>query len=108
LGWEQLDTGTLVLWLLLLGCLAVIIITIGIIWVGGDPLVGNLEAMQTEVGAANPGIRWAVRRWDIWPATWRMMEDHPLAGVGFGGYWMAITLYHDGSGEMTPQEARND
>jgi O-antigen ligase len=100
-------TGSLVLRLLLLCCLAVII-TVGIIWVGGDPLVGSLEAMPAEIGAPNPGIRWAVRRWDIWPATWRMITEHPIAGVGFGGYWMAISLYHNGSGEMTPQEAHND
>jgi O-antigen ligase len=100
-------TGSLVLRLLLLSCLAVII-TAGIIWVGGDPLVGNLERMQTEVGAPSQEIRWAVRRWDIWPATWRMIKDHPIAGTGFGGYWMAITLYHEGSGEKTPQEAHND
>jgi O-antigen ligase len=100
-------TGSLVLRLLLLISLA-LIITVGVIWVGGDPLVGSLEAMPSEIGAPNPAIRWAVRRWDIWPATWRMFTDHPMAGVGFGGYWMAISLYHNGSGEMTPQEAHND
>jgi O-antigen ligase len=29
-------------------------------------------------------------------------------GVGFGGYWMAITETHDGSGTLVPQQAHND
>jgi O-antigen ligase len=37
-----------------------------------------------------------------------MIKDHPVAGVGFGGYWIAVTRYHHGSGELTPQEAHND
>jgi O-antigen ligase len=37
-----------------------------------------------------------------------MIKDHPIAGVGFGGFWMAITRYHNASGEMVPQEAHND
>ena len=64
--------------------------------------------MSTEVGASGASVRWAVRRWDIWPATWKLVKDHPVTGVGFGGYWMAITAYHNASGEMTPQEAHND
>ena len=37
-----------------------------------------------------------------------MIKEHPLLGVGFGGYWIAITKYHNGSGEFTPQQAHND
>lgn len=103
---QQFGRSLLVRALLVIGL--ALIITAGIFWVGGDPLVGSLEAMPTEVGAPAEGIRWAVRRRDIWPATWRLIEDHPLAGTGFGGYWMAITAYHDASGEKTPQEAHND
>jgi O-antigen ligase len=40
--------------------------------------------------------------------TWEMIKDHPLVGVGFGGYWIAITRYHKASGELTPQQAHND
>jgi O-antigen ligase len=92
---------------LLIICFATAV-AIGIVWVGGGPLAGSLEAIPTEVGAPSNSVRWAARRWDIWPATWKLIKDHPLAGVGFGGYWMAITAYHDASGEMTPQEAHND
>jgi O-antigen ligase len=37
-----------------------------------------------------------------------MIKDHPLAGTGFGGYWIAVTRYHDATGEVTPQQAHND
>ncbi len=93
--------------ILLIVCL-VIVVGVGIVWVGGDTLVGSLEALPSEVGAPVEGNRWAVRRKDIWPATWQLIKEHPLVGSGFGGYWMAITRYHQGSGEMTPQEAHND
>jgi O-antigen ligase len=92
---------------LLIICL-IVVVSVGIVWVGGDPLVGSLEAIPAEVGAPAEGIRWAVRRKEIWPATWHLIKDHWVTGVGFGGYWMAITAYHQGSGEKMPQEAHND
>jgi O-antigen ligase len=88
--------------------LLVATIALGTIWIGGAPLSASLEAVPTEVGAPSDKSRWAVRRWDIWPATLKMIKDHPIAGVGFGGFWMAITRYHNASGEMVPQEAHND
>lgn len=88
--------------------LLVVTIALGTIWIGGAPLSASLEAVPTEVGAPSDKSRWAVRRWDIWPATLKMIKDHPIAGVGFGGFWMAITRYHNASGEMVPQEAHND
>jgi O-antigen ligase len=48
------------------------------------------------------------RRVDIWRATWLMIKAHPIAGVGFGGYWIAVPQYHDASGAYTPQQAHND
>jgi O-antigen ligase len=88
--------------------LFLVVVAIGVIWIGGSPLATSIEAVPTEIGAQADNSRWAVRRWDIWPATWRLIKDHPVAGVGFDGYWMAITRYHNASGEMTPQQAHND
>lgn len=107
LRWVLRAGSSLVVRALLIGCL-IVAIGVGVVWIGGDPLVGNFQAMPTEVGAPMEGVRWGVRRWDIWPATWRLIKDHPVAGVGYGGYWMAIPEYHDASGEKTPQEAHND
>lgn len=83
-------------------------ISIGIVWVGGDSLLGRLEVIPSEVSARNGGARWGDRRIDIWKASWQLVKAHPVAGVGMGGYWTAITAYHDASGEMTPQRAHND
>jgi O-antigen ligase len=85
-----------------------VVLTIGIISIGGAPLATSLESLPSEIGAQTDKSRWGVRRWDIWPATLKLIKDYPVAGVGFGGYWMAITKYHNASGEMTPQEAHND
>lgn len=105
--WMKHLENSLVVRALLIICL-IVVVSVGIVWVGGDPLVGSLEAIPAEVGAPAEGIRWAVRRKEIWPATWQLIKDHPVTGVGFGGYWMAITAYHQGSGEKSPQEAHND
>ena len=80
----------------------------GVVWVGGDPLAYRLESVPNEFGVKDSDKYTRTNRSTIWPMTWEMIKDHPLAGVGFGGYWVAITKYHHGSGKMTPQEAHND
>jgi O-antigen ligase len=37
-----------------------------------------------------------------------MIEEHPVTGVGFGGFWVAVSRYHEGSGGLVPQQAHND
>ncbi len=105
--WTQRAGRSLMIRTLLIVCL-ISTAGIGIVWVGGDPLLGRLEAIQGEVSAQGDSWRWAVRRRDIWPATWQLIKDHPVTGVGMGAYWIAVTRYHDASGEFTPQEAHND
>jgi O-antigen ligase len=105
--WSQQLVGSLVVRALLIVCL-IITVTIGIVWVGGDSLLGRLEVVPTEVSSREAGARWGERRIDIWRATWQLVKAHPVAGVGMGGYWTAITQFHDASGEMTPQRAHND
>jgi O-antigen ligase len=85
-----------------------VVMMIGIIWVGGDPLALHLEAVPGEFGVTQSDQFTRAYRSTIWPMTWQMIKGHPVAGIGFGGYWIAITKYHHGSGEMTPQEAHND
>lgn len=82
---------------------------VGMIWVGGDPLAERLNSVREEVGAGAAATDPSrTGRAAIWQATWRLCQAHPLTGVGLGGYWMAITRYHDGSGELVPQQAHND
>jgi O-antigen ligase len=88
----------------------VAVVSIAVVWVGGERVVSNLSTVGEELSAQNEeaATRWNTRRVDIWRATWEMFRDNPVAGVGFGGYWAAIPRYHDASGEYIPQQAHND
>lgn len=81
-------------------------VLIGALWVGGDRLASNIESVGTDF--AGDTTRDGASRNEIWRATLKMFAAHPVAGVGFGGYWIAVTAYHDASGNMTPQEAHNE
>ena len=93
--------------LVLLGALVTGLL-LGTLWVGGDRLVSTFEAARGELNPAAAGSREGATRNEIWRATWRMFAGHPILGVGLGGYWVAITAYHDASGSLTPQEAHSD
>lgn len=80
-------------------------VVVGTVWVGGDPLAERMGAVGEEVGAAD-SVR--AGRAGIWADTWRLAAEHPLAGVGLGGYWIAIRTTHGGSGVMIPRQAHND
>ncbi|HVF43154.1 MAG TPA: O-antigen ligase family protein [Pyrinomonadaceae bacterium] len=86
------------------------LVSVAVVWVGGERVVSNLSTVGEELAAQDEAAstRWNTRRVDIWRATWEMFKDHPVAGVGMGGYWVAIPQYHDASGEYTPQQAHND
>jgi len=105
--WFQRLSGSLALRSLLVLSL-VVIVSVGIVWVGGDPLLARLEAIPGEVATREVNARWNERRIEIWKSTWRLIKAHPIAGVGMAGYWTAIPQYHDASGEFTPQRAHND
>jgi len=85
-----------------------VLAAVAVVRVGGERVVSNLSTVGEELGPGDATTRWNTRRVDIWRATWEMIKEHPLAGVGFGGYWTAITEYHDASGAYTPQQAHND
>jgi O-antigen ligase len=77
-----------------------------VVLVGGDPLAGRVDSLALELDR-NVADTFTLRP-TIWRATWELIKEHPVAGVGFGGYWIAITKYHAASGEATPQQAHND
>lgn len=77
-----------------------------VVFVGGDPLVGRIDSISIELDRKTADSY--TLRQNIWRATWKLIRAHPVTGVGFGGYWIAITKYHEASGETTPQEAHND
>jgi len=79
---------------------------ITVLFVGGDPLAGRIDTLSVELNQQT--AQTYTLRQNIWQATWRLIKDHRTAGVGFGGYWIAISQYHHASGETTPQQAHND
>ena len=82
-----------------------LILTVAVVWVGGDSVVSRMETVSGEVSFDTTD---KIRRIEIWRATLSLIKDHPIAGVGFGGYWTAIPRYFRGSGDWSLQQAHND
>jgi O-antigen ligase len=104
--WWRIVHASILRPILIAGLVATVFL--GAIWIGGESLTSRLETVASEVGATSSVGNEGVRRLEVWRATWKMIKDHPLAGVGFNGYWAAIPQYHNASGELTPQQAHND
>jgi O-antigen ligase len=92
--------------LLIVSLLSVVVVSIA--WLGGDQLAQRMETVERDFSMGSSEVRANVTRWDIWSATWKSIKDHPILGVGFGAYSVAISKYHDGSGDMRPRQAHND
>jgi O-antigen ligase len=90
-----------------LAALLLVAVVVGTVWVGGDPLADRVEAVREEAASGAPDPA-RVGRAGVWEDTWRLFEQHPLAGVGLGGYWIAIRTTHRGSGFLVPRQAHND
>lgn len=117
--WQRLTTlssSTTFRAIMLLPLLSLFAVTI--FWVGGEPLSKRLQAIEISEGGATisevardseaTDLREKTTRFDIWKATLRMIAANPVAGVGFAGYSVAISEYHDASGISVPREAHND
>jgi O-antigen ligase len=86
----------------------VVVFVAGVSWVGGERVTTNIELASTAYDQPGLDPRMNTRRKQIWSATWQMFKSHPVVGTGLGAYWIAVTKYHDASGQFTPQEAHND
>jgi O-antigen ligase len=82
-------------------------ITVGMVWLGGDTVADRVASVGEEMTSGTTDATRSGRK-DIWAATWRTFAAHPLTGVGFGGYWVAVSGQHEGSGGLVPQQAHND
>lgn len=92
--------------LALLGVL-ICVVTVGTLWMGGDPLAARIEEARTQL-TDDTSDRRGVSRNEIWRASGAMFLANPILGVGMGAYWAAIPQFHNASGAMTPQQAHND
>ena len=83
-------------------------VAIAAVWVGGDVLTTRLSSLPAEVSKEDVADVAGVRRRELWSATWNLFKAQPLMGSGFGAYAVAITRFHNGSGEWIPEAAHND
>jgi O-antigen ligase len=83
------------------------LLLLGIVWVGGDSLAGRFESVPGEISTESP-THSTIRRKDLWAATWRLIKAQPVTGVGFGGYWAAISTFDNTSGKWRAEQAHND
>lgn len=108
-GWRRFQNlaGGLAVRVFLMACL-IGLFAYGVSWVGGEPVVSNFQNAAADFSQQEMENNTNTSRKEIWSATWQMIKAHPLAGIGFSGYWIGITRYHHASGEITPQQAHND
>lgn len=85
-----------------------IVLSVSVIWMGGDTLVSRLENIPGDLQAARAEERVSQSRLEIWRTTWQLIKAHPVAGSGLGAYPKAFPQHHDASGQLVPQEAHND
>jgi O-antigen ligase len=82
-------------------CTSVLVVA----YVGGDAVAGRVEKLSGEVG---PVQEQKTNRRAIWTYTTAMIAEHPIIGIGFGGYATAITEYDRSTGEFSLEQAHND
>lgn len=101
--------GSVVVRAALVGCLMAAVAA-SVVWVGGDQLSNRMENLPREMNVESTSQvrRGGAQRVEVWRATWEMIKASPTAGVGFGAYGVAITRYHNASGQLTPEAAHND
>lgn len=92
---------------LALGLTLAAVVLFGVVSIGGDRLAERFERTAGDVTEESPGAGAKEGRVQIWRATWGLIKEHPVAGVGFGGYWVAVLKHHRTSGTM-PVAAHND
>lgn len=93
---------------LLLGISLLGLLAVGTAWLGGDAVADRIASLPDEASVESVDGRHGVRRSEILAATWRLFEERPLFGAGFGGYWVAVTKHHVATGESTLRQAHND
>ena len=75
-----------------------------VFWLGGERLEKRI-GLNDEINATGRDF---TPRIEIWRSTWQVIKAHPVAGVGFGAYWVSIDEFSDRSGKFKPFEAHND
>jgi O-antigen ligase len=85
--------------------LIVAMLIAGVLWMGGETLGLKLAA---RTGTSNQTSPDGTSRNEIWRSSWEIIKHHPLTGVGFGTYFLAVPEYQIGTGMPRVEEAHND
>jgi len=93
-------------WRFILGSLALAgCIVVGVIWIGAEPVVSRLS-LSEQPTPTRPIVQ------QLRPATWKntlkMIQAHPLIGVGLGAYPKVYPHYDDSTGYFLVEAAHND
>ncbi len=81
---------------------------IGVALISDEPMTARFRAVSNELSVGDADATMQTQRMEIWRATIRLIKDNPLFGVGFGAFWVAITEYHNASGNFTLYQVHND
>src|SRR5215204_6378799 len=79
---------------------------IGILLIGQDRVVGRFEDIPGQIGGVTSSTTF--RRTDVWHAAIEIIKEHPLFGIGFGGFHVGVSRHIDTSGQLEPGQAHND
>lgn len=83
-----------------------IILAFGVVFIGNDRVVTRFEQLPTQIEGVP--VRTTFLRRDLYSAAIAMLADHPVFGVGFGGFGVAASGYLDVSGRVKPRQVHND
>jgi O-antigen ligase len=92
-----------------LGVLVLVVILLGIFWVGVDPVLDRL-AVSSLTGQVEPGRQTLYSsRGFIWTDTLKLIADYPLLGTGLGSYPVAFAKYSQSDSAYFPiEQSHND
>lgn len=72
---------------------------------GGERVVSRFEQVRDEVELQSDQ---RMNRGTIWNITTDLIKEHPIIGVGFGAYPVAITRFDHSNGSWPLEEAHNE
>jgi len=81
-------------------------ITVGLIWVGPEPVTRRITDGQAASGNQQQAL-FSNRAW-VWRDTLSMIRANPLLGVGLGAYGTAFSIYTQSDGSIRVPQAHND
>jgi len=99
-GWAEVLRTSIVVRVLATLMISVTVVGV-VLWIGGERLAEKQSTSQQVADDGTTGGK-------MWHATWILIKEQPVAGVGFGAYYLAIPEYQAGPGLVRVEQAHND